>query len=179
MADAYTIARTVNPMASTVNTVTRNWSDPSGTFNPFNDCDLTNPAANSKYPGQVGCGAINNPLFGQVTARTTSYDPAIVTGWGVRPLNWESQLSIQQQILPRVSVYAGYSRRWYGNLQTTQNLAVNNVELHAVLRSDPGRSPAAQWRRLSAVRDFDINQTTAAEQPDLAVEQLRQARGCL
>ena len=62
VADGYTIARSVNPVQSSVNSTTRTWaSSPSGTFNPFNDCDLTNPAANSKFPGQVGCGAIANP----------------------------------------------------------------------------------------------------------------------
>ena len=29
--------------------------------------------------------------------------------------------------MPRVSVYAGYSRRWFGNLFATQNLAVTNA----------------------------------------------------
>src|SRR5439155_6870984 len=84
---------------------------------PVNDCDLTNPAANSKFPGQVGCGAIANPGFGLVQTRTTNYDPNLVIGWGVRPYNWEGQVSIQHEIIPRVSVYAGYSRRWYGNTQ--------------------------------------------------------------
>ena len=84
--DAYTIARAVNPMQSTVNSVTRTWAPApgvpyTGTYNPFNDCDLFNPAANSKSPGQVACGQINNPLFGQVATRTTNYDPAIVSGW--------------------------------------------------------------------------------------------------
>ena len=31
-----------------------------GTYNPYNDCDLFNPAANTKRPGQIQCGAINN-----------------------------------------------------------------------------------------------------------------------
>ena len=124
--ESYTIARAVNPMQSTVNQVTRTWSSPSGTFNPFNDCDLANPAANSRYPGQVACGPINNPLFGQVGTRTTNYDPAIVTGWHVRPNNWELQASMQRELIPRVSVYAGYTRRWFGNLTATRNLNVSN-----------------------------------------------------
>src|SRR5262249_24091934 len=88
-ADSDTIARPGNPVQSSVNSTTRTWSDPSGTFNPFNDCDLTNFAANSRYPGQVGCGAVASPLFGQVQTRTTNYDSNLVEGWGVRPNNWE------------------------------------------------------------------------------------------
>jgi hypothetical protein len=126
IADAYTIAHALNPELIFGNTTGRTWSDPSGTFNPFNDCNLTNPAANSLFPGQTGCGAIAVPNFGQLGTRTTNYDPSIVTGWDVRPYNWEFQTSIQQQVLPRVSVYAGYSRRIYGNLTATRNLSVAN-----------------------------------------------------
>src|SRR5215467_5069871 len=122
VADAYTIARAVNPQSTFINNTTRTWtSDPSGTFNPFNDCNLTNPAANGS------CGAISNPGFGTQATPTTTYDPAIVTGWGVRPYNWEFQTSIQQQVAPRVSVYAGYARRWFGNFFATQNTAVTNA----------------------------------------------------
>ena len=126
--ESYTIARAVNPVQTTVNQVTRTWASPSGTFNPFNDCDLTNPNANSKYPGQPGCGAINNPLFGQVATRTTNYDPEIVSGWGVRPNNWEMQASVQREVIPRVSAYASYTRRWFGNLTATRNLNVSNAD---------------------------------------------------
>jgi hypothetical protein len=131
--ESYTLARAVNPVAATVNTVTRTWAPPAGvaytgTYNPFDDCDLTNPAANSKRPGQVNCGPINNPLFGQVATRTTNYDPSVVTGWHVRPVNWEGQISIQREIVPRVSAYAGYTRRWYGNLFATRNLNVANSD---------------------------------------------------
>jgi hypothetical protein len=118
---------------SSVNNVTRTWAPPpgvvyNGTYNPFNDCDLFNPAANTKRPGQIQCGAINNPAFGQVTARTTNYDPAITDGWHVRPNNWEFQTSIQREIVPRVSAYASYTRRSFGNLTATRNLNVTNAD---------------------------------------------------
>ena len=81
----------------------------------------------SQIPSNGSCGPIAQPTFGTQVAPTTTYDPAIVTGWGVRPYNWEFQTSIQQQVAPRVSVYAGYTRRWYGNLQATQNTNVTNA----------------------------------------------------
>ena len=122
VADGYTIARAVNPVQSTINSTTRNWTaDPAGQLDPRLDCNLQNPAANGS------CGAIAAPTFGTQVAPTTVYDPAIVQGWGVRPYNWEFQTSIQQQVAPRVSVYAGYTRRWYGNLQATQNTNVTNA----------------------------------------------------
>src|SRR6185295_5570866 len=122
IADGYSIARAVNPVQSTVNSTTRTWlSDPAGQLDPRLDCNLQNPNA------QPSCGAITSPLFGGAPVFTTSYDPSIVTGWGVRPYNWEGQLSIQQQVAPRVSVYVGYSRRWFGNFFATQNTAVTNA----------------------------------------------------
>ena len=66
---------------------------------------LTNPAA------QADCGPEANPNLGlPVFART--YDPNFISGWGHRPFNWELGVSVQQQVLPRVSVNAGYYRRW-------------------------------------------------------------------
>jgi hypothetical protein len=128
IADGYTIARAVNPVTSTINTTTRTWlSDPAGQLDPRLDCNLQNPLANGS------CGPLAAPTFGTQVAPTTTYDPAIVTGWGVRPYNWEFQTSIQQQVAPRVSVYAGYSRR---------------CQLHAVLHRRPDRGVG--HRRLSA-----------------------------
>ena len=122
IADAYTIARAVNPEASFGNTTTRNWlADPAGQLDPRLDCNLQNPLANGS------CGAVTTPTFGSQTTPLTTYDSSIVSGWGVRPYNWELQASIQQQVAPRVSVYAGYSRRWFGNLTATQNTAVTNA----------------------------------------------------
>jgi hypothetical protein len=131
--ESYTIARAVNPIQGTLNSTGRTWAAPAGvvytgTYNPYDDCDLSNPAANSKRPGQVQCGAIQNPLFGQTGVRNTNYDPEIVEGWHVRPYNWEMQASIQRELIPRVSAYLGYSRRTYGNLFATRNLNVTNAD---------------------------------------------------
>src|SRR5262249_17430523 len=54
----------------------------------------------------------------------TNYDPAITQGWGVRPYNWDLGVSIQQEIVPRLSATIGYFRRIYGNFLVTDNLAV-------------------------------------------------------
>jgi len=122
IADGYSIARAVNPVTSTINSTTRTWTaDPAGQLDPRLDCNLQNPLANGT------CGPLAAPTFGTQVAPTTTYDPAVVTGWGVRPYNWELQTSIQQQVAPRVSVYVGYSRRWFGNFFATQNTAVTNA----------------------------------------------------
>jgi hypothetical protein len=164
--DSYTIARAVNPVQSTVNSVTRTWAPPAGvayvgTYNPFDDCDLLNPSANTKRPGAVACGAINNPLFGQVTTRTTNYDPSVVEGWHVRPNNWEGQVSIQHELVPRVSVYGGYTRRWFGNLFATRNLAVTNADYTQYCIPVPvdDRLPTSGQQQCGL---YDINRPIAA-----------------
>jgi hypothetical protein len=154
IADSYTIARALNPVTTSVNQTNRTWSDPSGTFNPFNDCDLTNPLING------GCGPLQNPAFGNIVARTTNYDPAIVEGWGVRPKNWEGQVSIQQEIMPRVSAYFAYTRRSYGNLFLTQDLAVTNASFTPYCISIPNdpRLPNAGGQQCGY---FDLIRPTA------------------
>jgi hypothetical protein len=163
--ESYTIARAVNPVQSTVNQVTRTWSNPNGTytgtFNPFIDCDLSNPAANTRRPGEVLCGPINNPLFGQVATRTTNYDPEIVEGWHVRPNNWEFQVSVQREVLPRVSVYGGYTRRSFGNLFATRNLNVTNADYthYCVPVPSDSRLPGGGGGQLCGL--YDVNRIIA------------------
>ena len=164
--ESYTLARAVNPVQSTVNNVNRTWTwvGPGqyvGTYNPYDDCDLSNPAANTKRPGLVQCGAIANPLFGQVATRTTNYDPEVVQGWHVRPNNWEIQASVQREIVPRVSVYAGYSRRWYGNLFATRNLNVTNGDYTTYCIPVPANGNLPSGGGAQQCGFYDINRVIA------------------
>jgi hypothetical protein len=112
-----------DPIGRLANMVTRSWNDFTfpvgdprrGNFVP--DCSLTNPVLNDE------CGVMSNTAFGS-TIPATTYDPAALVGWGVRPDSWEFATSVQHEVLPRVSVNAGYFRRWYGNFTVTDNLAV-------------------------------------------------------
>jgi hypothetical protein len=51
-------------------------------------------------------------------------DPRTITGWGNRPYQWEFAGGVQQELMPRVSVEAGYLRRWKGNFSVVDNLAL-------------------------------------------------------
>ncbi len=103
------------PYNRVVHSTTRSWNDANSNFVP--DCDLASRLANGE------CGAMANPNLGQAVL-STIYDRDAIIGWGKRPFNWEFATSVQQQLLPRVSVEAGYFRRWYGNFGVTDNVAL-------------------------------------------------------
>jgi Carboxypeptidase regulatory-like domain len=117
--ESIAIARANNP-ANTVSTTTnRVWTDTNNNFIP--DCDLTNGALNGE------CGPNLNANFGSAVPGTR-YDPAIMNGWGVRPLNWEFSVGLQQELVPRVSLSVGYFRRINGNFQITDNEALSRTD---------------------------------------------------
>ena len=99
----------------------------------------------------------NNPAFGQETARTTNYDPAVLDGWHVRPNNWEGQVSIQREIVPRVSAYAAYTRRWFGNLTATRNRAVTNADFSPYCVPVPADSRLENGGGYQQCGLFDVN----------------------
>ena len=99
-------------------TASRTWTDRDGDFVP--DCDLLNPLAQSTT-GDF-CGQISQLAFGRSNP-TLFYDPAIMKGWGVRPGDWQIGATVQHEILPRVSMEVGYTRRWLQNFTVTDNRA--------------------------------------------------------
>jgi hypothetical protein len=105
-----------NPIGRIATTTSRSWTDLNGNFAP--DCTLTNSLANGE------CGQMNNLTFGTTALTTAAIDPKILNGWGVRSNDWQVGASIQQQVLPRVSIEVGYFRRWLNNFTVTDNLSV-------------------------------------------------------
>src|SRR5712671_6464294 len=112
-----------NPIGRIATTTARSWTDSNNNFSP--DCDLKNPLAqNLTSSGGDICGAGSAQTFGTTALTTAAIDPKILEGWGVRSNDWQIGASIQQQVLPRVSIEAGYFRRWLNNFTVTDNLSV-------------------------------------------------------
>ena len=110
-----------NPVARIATTANRRGPTPNGNF--VADCDLMNRAAQDLRPvGGDSCGALDNQSFGTATFSNT-IDPAI---WrlGHPSRDWQIGVSIQREVLPRVSVEVGYDRRWLQNFVVTDNRAV-------------------------------------------------------
>jgi hypothetical protein len=105
--------------------VTRTWTDANNNFVP--DCDLLNTGTQDlRATGGDFCGNISNLAFGTATL-TNNFDPALLTGWGVRSSDWTLGASVQQQILPRASVEIAYTRRWFNGFTVLDNqLAANS-----------------------------------------------------
>ena len=112
----YGASRPTGRVATSVN---RAWTDGNRNFVP--DCDLSNPLRQDfRASGGDLCAQISDLSFGRPVFRDT-YDPALLTGWGVRPSDWSFGASVQQEVLPRVSVEAGYFRRWLNGFTVTDN----------------------------------------------------------
>ncbi len=74
-AESTATATANNPLNTSINNASRTWRDTNGNF--FPDCDLRNPGVNGE------CLALSQPL-GALNI-ITRFDPAMLSGWGVRP----------------------------------------------------------------------------------------------
>jgi carboxypeptidase family protein len=99
-----------SPANNIVRTVNRNWSDTNG--NRIVDCDLLNFNAQTSPDNCAALGG-NNLNFGSQSAAANQVNQAMLQGWGVRASDWQWGATVQHQIVPRVSIEAGYARRWW------------------------------------------------------------------
>ncbi len=127
--------RIANPAGGLVQSATRTWTDTNGDFIP-----QTNEL-----------GPINPPNFGS-TVVSTRYDPSVLSN---RIYNWELSGQVQQQLVSRVSLNAGYFRRWYGNLRVTDNLniAPTDYSPYAVVAPVDPRLPGGGGYSVSGLYD--------------------------
>jgi Carboxypeptidase regulatory-like domain len=143
----------MNPIFRIPTMTTRAWLNPTN-FNFEHDpgCDLSIPGA------QPDCGPMLNQSFG-TQLFNTNYDPNMVTGWGNRPYNWSTGVAVQQELLPRVSMTAGFYRNTWGNLSVIHNTATGLSDYTAFsIRAplDP-RLPGGGGQIISGLYDLNPN----------------------
>ena len=138
----------LNPINRVGNVTTRSWADANGNFIP--NCNLSTPAANGE------CGAMANQNFGRATGGST-YDPAVLNGWGIRAYNWEFSAGVQQEVLPRVSVDVSMFRRWYGNFFVADNRAVEPGDVAAFSVTAPASDPRLPSAGNTISGFYDLN----------------------
>jgi hypothetical protein len=117
-----------NPILALANSGSRAWAD-NGDFVP--QCNLQNYSANGE------CGALSTAdTFGTVLGGT-KYDPEMLNGWGKRGYNWEFTGSVQQELIPRMSVEVQYARRLYGNFRVNDDLGVTAADYDTFTYATP------------------------------------------
>jgi hypothetical protein len=107
----------------------RGWVDGNGNYAV--DCDLTDPnEQNGLATGGDRCAALSGTArnFGSANPDLTIINPDILRGWGVRPADWQFGVSVQQELMPRLSIDVGYHRRWFQNFFVVDNQLVGPAD---------------------------------------------------
>ena len=128
---AVAVATAANPIVTSVNSVTRTWTDANTDL--IANCDLTNFAANGE------CAAISNANFGKSNPAAVRYADDLTRGFGVRPYFWDIAAEIQHEFGPKVSMTGGYYRNWsshFGSIAGDSWSAVAVADNLAVTSAD-------------------------------------------
>jgi hypothetical protein len=126
---------TTNPLSRIVTSTTRSWTDANRNY--LADCNLLDPNVQDlRASGGDFCAQWDNRNFGSSVTSTT-IDPALLDGWGVRPNDGQFGVSLQREIFARTSVEVGYHRRWFGNFDVTDNLLVTPADYDAYTLTVP------------------------------------------
>jgi hypothetical protein len=147
----------VHPVIAATNSIARTWTDTNVDFNVQGD--PLNPAAN----GELGPSPNSN--FGKPIT-TLHFDPDWTNGYGTRPFNWETSVGVQHEIMPRLSMTAGYFRRLYGNFIVTDNLLVNpsDYDPYCITAPSDPRLPAGRGQQICGLYDLNPSKVGRVDQ---------------
>jgi hypothetical protein len=166
----------LRPTGRLQTTTNRTWTDNDRDFIP--DCDLLNRAAQG--PTTTGsidtCAAIDNVNFGS-NVFTSDLDPALRNGWGVRPADWQYGVSVQQEILPRVSIEVGYNRRWLTAFTVVDNMlraAADFGSFSIVVPTDPRLPSGVAGQTITGL--YNANPNVASLQNNVTTQALNDGK---
>jgi hypothetical protein len=132
-----------NPARRVVNSLQRNWTDTNADRHV--NCDLMNPNPNGECgafsfglgdlahfgqdPGTVGlstvqCGRTDPGISPLAQAYCAQYGENVLNGWGERRGEWQLDLGVQREILPRLTAELVWHRRNYSNISVSDQLQV-------------------------------------------------------
>lgn len=154
--------------------VTRAWIDANDNFVP--DCDLANPSAQDlRASGGDLCGVLSNVDFGK-NVLTNAFDPGVLSGWGVRPSDWNLALSVQQRIGRLTAVDVAYTRRSFSGFTVADNLAVAPSEFTPFSIAAPldPRLPGGGGYRVDGL--YDVIPDKAGQVNNLIIDAATQGR---
>jgi hypothetical protein len=138
----------IHPLIAATNSVSRNWVDANNDF--VVQGDPLNPAAN----GELGASPNNN--FGRPNT-TLTFDPDWARGFNKRPYNWETLVTLQHELLPRVGLEVSYNRRTYGNFVVNDNVLVSpgDYDPYCVTAPLDSRLPGGGGQEICGL--YDLN----------------------
>ena len=149
-----------NPTSRIATNSARTWTD--GNRNWVPDCDYRNPEIQDNLAaGGDFCGVAGNRNFGTSNYNNT-IDPDILKGWGVRPSDWSWGVSVQQEVLQRVSVEVGFVHREFFGFTVTDNLAIGpeNYDRFTLTAPADSRLPGGGGYAVGPI--FDLNTPSLA-----------------
>jgi len=151
-----------HPVRTSVNQVSRRWTDANGDFVP--DCDLRNFSENGE------CRAISDQNFGKNNLNATRYADDVMRGFGVRSFLWDFATEVHHELSPGVSVTGGYYRNWNGNFRVTDNLAVTPADYSTYCITAPAdeRLPSGGGYEVCGL--YDINEDKFAKVTNLVTQ---------
>ena len=149
-AEAASYASTFNPMGGA--TETRRWTDLD------NNRSILDANGNIQY-SEIAPGSAN---FGQFSG-TSRPDPDLARGY-----NWEYSVSVAHELMPKVSVTAGYYRRRFGNLRINDNLNLTPADWNTFVITGPSdaRFPEGGGERITM---FSVNENKLGSAVDTLV----------
>jgi hypothetical protein len=126
-----------SPAARIVRQASRNWQDADN--DKVIDCDILNFAANGECPLLTG----NDANFGGVSGNITQVNPDTLRGWGVRQNDWQWGITLQHEVIPRLSAEVAYNRRWFKGAKVTDNTlrGPNDYETFTITAPQDPRLP--------------------------------------
>jgi hypothetical protein len=139
--DLVSFTRLANPLGAIATSATRTWSDANGDF----------------VPQLSELGVLSARDFGSPVINTR-YDSDILEGWGKRGNNYEVSMGVQHELAPRIGVAASYFRRWWGNLNVTQNRAVTPADFDPYCITAPldARLPGGGGNQICGLYDVSV-----------------------
>jgi hypothetical protein len=139
-----------NPASNQAASATRTWADVNGNYVPDCVLDASVPGANGE------CGPLSDTSFGQVRAGNTRFASDTLTGFNKQFSNWQTSVSVQQELRRGMALNVGYFRTWYGNFVATDNQAVTaaNYTPYCITAPMDSRLPGGGGNQICGLYDI-------------------------
>ena len=97
---------------------------------------------------------------------SSTLDPDLLSGWGVRPGDWQWGASVQHEVAPRVAVELSYLRRWLVNFSVIDNLSrgPDDHDEFGIVAPADSRLPGGGGYTIPGF--YNVNSTAAARLTD-------------